>query len=144
MNLILHAAGVLCLRLFQTFWLLKFSKQLVLIFFMQLSNKVLYDFQYRLSHNLVIMTCILVSKTFGGMQRDISSNYLWHIKIAMVCRMVLTYFIIYVLIIATLACTSFIKQYLSQIEWHISWYLNFLADNRKNDWFPARKKTQQK
>ena len=25
------------------------------------------------------------------------------------------------------------------LEWHISWYLIFLPENRKNDWFPARK-----
>ena len=30
-------------------------------------------------------------------------------------------------------------QELSQLVWHISWYLNFLLENRKNDWFPARK-----
>ena len=27
----------------------------------------------------------------------------------------------------------------TRLVWHISWYLNFLPENRKIDWFPARK-----
>ena len=30
----------------------------------------------------------------------------------------------------------------SKLEWHISWCLNFLQENRKNDWFPVQEKQE--